>query len=371
MATELSVQRKKTKTAIIDCDIHHNIAGLKDLYPYLSKKYRDQIDHWGDQLPLLPFLKGGGVKGRRNDSFPENGRPAAGDLDFLQKQLLDEYNIRYGILTGQHYRIYASQQVEYAEALCAAHNDWTIDQWLDKCDKLRASIFVPIQDPLLAAKEIDRMAKDKRMVQVITVSGARMPYGQRFYYPIYEKCVEYNLPFAIHVGYEGDGIFGTPTSVGYPSHYAEWKALRPPSFMAHLASFIYEGVFERFPTLKVGLIEGGFYWVAPFLWKMDHDWKSLHTQVPWLKKPPSEYYKSNVFIGSQPVQETPEKEIFVQHMEWLNAKDNLVFCSDYPHWDFDSPTHAFPAKLDPELRNNIFYNNASKLYKLPPLDEVE
>ena len=48
-----------------------------------------------------------------------------------------------------------------------------------------------------------------------------MPFGQRFYYPIYEACERHGLPLAIHPGTEGMGINQQPTP-GYPTHYVEW-----------------------------------------------------------------------------------------------------------------------------------------------------
>jgi len=55
------------------------------------------------------------------------------------------------------------------------------------------------------------------MVQVLMASAARMPYGQKWYWPIYRAAVEHNLPVAIHVGAEGTGVANAPTGAGYPS----------------------------------------------------------------------------------------------------------------------------------------------------------
>ncbi|TMV50629.1 hypothetical protein FE783_08005 [Paenibacillus mesophilus] len=51
-------------------------------------------------------------------------------------------------------------------------------------------------------------------------------------------------------------------------------------------------------------------------------------------------------------------------MEAISARENLMFASDYPHWDFDSPLLAFP-KMDSEMKLRIFYQNAADLYRLP------
>ncbi|ANE48522.1 hypothetical protein SY83_22065 [Paenibacillus swuensis] len=347
---------------IIDCDIHHQLGEVKDLFPYLSQHYRSQVETWGLQLPSLPTLNGG-VQGRRVDSFPPNGNPPASDLSFLAKQLMDEFNVEYGILTGEFQPVTTTPDANYAAALCSAYNDFTVEHWLEKDKRMKGSVLIPIQDPLLAAKEIDRVGKHKDVVQVIAPSGAKSLYGQRYYNPIYEACERNDLPFTIHIGMEGFGINPSPTGAGHPSYYIEYRALRPQLIMAHLASFIFEGVFERFPNLKVVLLEAGVFWIVPYLWRLDQDWIGLRYQTPWVKKKPSEYFMDHVYIGSQPIETGPNPAAFKQMLEWMNGKEKLLFCSDYPHWDFDSPAMALP-KLDEETSANIYYNNAARLYKL-------
>ncbi|MFC4779280.1 amidohydrolase family protein [Paenibacillus sp. GCM10023252] len=349
---------------IIDCDIHHQIRSTDDLLPYLSSHYRSQVETWGLQLPALPTLNGG-VGGRRVDSFPPSGNPPASEVPFTVEQLFEPFNVEYGILTGEFQPVTTTPDANYAAALCAAYNDYTIEHWLEKDSRMKGSIMLPIQNPLLAAKEIERVGSHKDMVQAIAPSGARALYGQRVYDPIYEACERYGLPFTIHIGMEGFGINPSPTGAGHPSYYIEYRSVRPQLLMAHLASFIFEGVFERFPSLKVVMLEAGVFWVVPYLWRLDQDWKALRYQTPWVTKKPSEYFMEHVFIGSQPIETGPSPAAFKSMLEWMNGKDKILFCSDYPHWDFDSPAMAFP-KLDEETMNNIHYNNAAKLYGLKP-----
>jgi predicted TIM-barrel fold metal-dependent hydrolase len=171
---------------------------------------------------------------------------------------------------------------------------------------------------------------------------------------------------AIHPGTDGMGINGQP-SQGYPTHYIEWHTLLTLSFQAHLVSFLTEGVFERFPGFGVTLVEGGVSWVAPLLWRLDAEWKALRSEVPWMTKAPSAYMRDHVRLSSQPLEDPDNSQHLLQIFEMMDARHVLMFASDYPHWDFDSPTHAFP-KLPPDLRERIFSTNAREWLGLPPAD---
>ncbi|PFP24899.1 amidohydrolase [Bacillus sp. AFS073361] len=360
---QLKKQITKTKRTIIDSDIH-NYTPLEEIKKYLPRVYRDQIDLWGWRLPGSLYLNGGINVGQRADSTPPDGGFPGSNLDFMSSQYLDPFNVEYGILTGSDYSCQASPDVDYAAAISSAINEYTLEQWLGRDRRLKGSVFIPKQDPELAAKEIHRVGLHSDMVQVIVASGADKPYGNRYYHPIYEACVEHNLPFTIHVLMEGVGINPPTTGAGWVSYYPEYRATRPQVMAAHLASFIYEGVFEKFPTLKVVLQEAGVFWLAPYLWKLDEDWKALRFQTPWVKKRPSEYFRSNIKVSSQPLEPTPNQEMFRQMMNAVYADETLLYCSDYPHWDFDSPLKTFP-KLDDALWERVFYQNAADLYGLP------
>jgi predicted TIM-barrel fold metal-dependent hydrolase len=69
--------------------------------------------------------------------------------------------------------------------------------------------------------------------------------------------------------------------------------------MAHMASLIFGGVFEKYPTLKVVMQEGGVLWIAPYLWKLDQDWKGLRFQTrlrPVYEIPYSSYQIANKYV---------------------------------------------------------------------------
>ncbi len=98
----------------------------------------------------------------------------------------------------------------------SAHNDVIIHDWLGADPRLRASMVVSPADPELAAREIRRVGSHPGIVQVLMPSASRIPYGQRFFHPIYAAACEQGLPVAVHPGSEGTGTSGPPTAAGYP-----------------------------------------------------------------------------------------------------------------------------------------------------------
>lgn len=132
----------------------------------------------------------------------------------------------------------------------------------------------------------------------------------------------------------------------------------------HIASLVYEGVFERFPTLKIVMIEGGFAWLRPLMWRLDECWRRLGEEVPHVQRPPSEYVREHIWISTQPVEEPPDPAYFEQLLDQMDMNDRVMFATDYPHWDFDAPSQALPRGLNAGLREAIMSENARKLYRL-------
>ncbi|TLS51657.1 amidohydrolase [Paenibacillus antri] len=364
-ATQETPRRGRKRLSIIDCDIHMPTA-RDEVLSYLPRHYREQIDTFGMRLPTQGAMYLNGAKGgiMQDQSFPQDGK-ASSLLAYFQTEHLDKYNIEHAILTGLgDYAIQTTPDADYAAALCTAYNNYGIDHYLANDPRIKSSVMIPKQDPLLAAKEIDRVGSHPQIVQVISSNGAEKPYGHRFYYPIYEACVRHNLPFAVHVSMEGIGINNPPTGAGHVNHYIEYRMARTQIMMAHLASMIFEGVFDRFPTLQFVMIEAGMLWIAPYIWRMDQDWKALRSQTPWVKEPPSEYVRKHVKFTSQPIELPPDESLFLPLMKSMFAETNLLFASDYPHWDFDNPFKSFP-KMDDGMWDRIFYRNAAELYGLP------
>lgn len=343
---------------LVDCDVHQSWGSEEELRQYLPPEF----DRYGVNLPSLLYNNPGGVM--REDATPADADRPGTTPENVREEHLDPYGVDYAILTGHATNLALLPNRDYAAALARAYNRWVREDWLPADDRLRGSVLVPPQAPDVAAELIREFGDDDRFVQVLMDSASPRPYGQSFYWPIYEAAAEVGIPVAMHPHHDGHGISNPPTGAGYPGSYFEWHNVLPAVTMGQLNSLVTEGVFVEYPDLDVVCIEGGFGWVPHLMWRMDKNWKGLRSQAPWLDRPPSDYVIENVWFTSQPVEEPERPEHLRQILEMMHADRTLLFSSDFPHWDGDSPEHGFPP-LDDDLEERIFGANACELYDLP------
>jgi predicted TIM-barrel fold metal-dependent hydrolase len=256
--------------------------------------------------------------------------------------------------------IFSQQNLEFGAAIQRAINEWQLAFWSDREPRLKASILAGQDDIEYAIAEIERCAKLGRYVQINVCPRANEPLGRRRYWPIYARAQELGLPLGIHVGGYGGHA---PTGGGWPSYYVEEHQSNAHSVAAQLSSLVIEGVPERFPRLKIVFIEGGFGWIPATCWRMDQHFASFRSEVPHLKRRPSEYVKEHFWFTTQPIDEPDEAKHLRSLIEWVGV-DRLLFSSDYPHWDFDDPRFAFKTPLSEVERRKIFSDNARAIYKL-------
>jgi predicted TIM-barrel fold metal-dependent hydrolase len=347
---------------VIDADLHNDMAQRSDLLPFLPKVWHQQ---WMENGIGVGGKSWSAVGYYRKDALTEEGVMPASNPQYVLKDHLERYGIDYAICTGNASMIGISLNYDpdYANAVASAHNDWQNEVWLKASPKFKGSILINSSDPAAAVREIERLAGHPGIVQVMMCSVTKMPMGQRFYHPIYEAAERNGLPVAIHPGNEGLGPSYPPTPSGYPTRYMEWQNIIPINYMGQVNSLVCEGVFEKFPNLKFVALEGGIAWLPHLMWRMDKNYKALRDTVPWLKKLPSEYIQEHVFLSTQPIEEPKAPEHFVQILKMTGAEDNILYSSDYPHWDFDPPQVA-TAPFPRDIKEKIAAKNAIKVYGL-------
>ncbi len=346
---------------IVDCDCHHAWHEIDDIFPYLPRQYVEQIRDFGPMLPRLSYTNVPNILGYRADLAVT---PETNFAEFTVQEHLDPYQIDVAVLTGSSvYGVVGISDVDYASALARAFNDWTIDTWVSVDPRYRMTLAVCPNDPAQAAEEIRRLGDHPAVVAVMLPAGARHPYGNRFYHPIYEAAAEHGLVMMTHFGGEGAGVTNPPTAAGYPSYYLEMRMARPQIAQAHVVSLVCEGVFEKFPSLRWLFIEVDTWWIPGLLWHFDADWKALRDTTPWVKRLPSDYIREHVRVGTQPLEQPPRREDMGTFLDWAHAEEMLVYASDFPHWDWDEP-RAAAAMIPRDLRPRIFGETARELFGL-------
>ena len=251
-------QESPVDIKLVDGDVHNYISHKSELYPYLPARWEHYCKTTGFEKPPADLYPRFYPNAARRDANPPSGLPG-GDPEFAAAQLLDGYGIDIGILNCL-YPAYKLFNLDLANALIRAANDWQIEKWLEQDPRWRASILVNTHDVQFSAEEIKRCARiAPGFVQVLLLARAHAPLGRREFWPIYEAAQECGLPIGVHFG---GGLEHAITSSGWPSYYIEDHTGMAQSFQSQVLSLVCEGVFVHFPKTKVILIEGGFAWDA-------------------------------------------------------------------------------------------------------------
>lgn len=350
---------------IVDTDIHPYIDPQR-VADFLPQPWRRRVQSGNAGPGHLGYWNPNGV--RRSDVFapddsPEKGKRVDADAATMVKHHLDRFALSHGILNADLINVGLSPETDFACAFMSGVNEAIVTDWFAVSPRILASIHVTPTDPQHAAAEIRRWAAHPQFVQVLMPSGSRTAYGSRLYHPIYAAAEECGLPVAIHPGTEGLGVSGVPTAAGYPSNYLEWHTGLVGSYLAHLISLISEGVFVKFPKLKFVMIEGGVSWLVPVLWRFDKNWKALRQLSPWLIHPPSHYAYEHILLTTQPIEEPENPQQLQTLLAMMPIEKMLMFSSDYPHWDGDTPD--FVGRHIPAAhRQKVLRDTAWALYRL-------
>lgn len=340
----------------IDCDLHPAVPNLKALYPYLSDQWRElSITRGLHELNSIAYPANSPLTARPD--WRSDGVVPGSQLEKLRTQALDPFKTSLAIancLYGAQLLFSEDMGAAYARAI----NDWIAGEWLDKEPRLRASIVVPIQNVEMAVEEIERLAPDRRFVQVLLLVMNDMPLGKRHYWPIYAAAERHDLTIGIHAG----SAYRHPvTSIGWPSYYTEDYAANAAAFQQALSSLICEGVFVKYPNLKAVLLESGVSWLPAQLWRLTKFWRGLRMEIPWLDRTPTDVVKTNIRLTIQPLDNPPDEASLLKLLDHMESDDLLLFSTDYPHWQFDNDD-VLPSGLPQSLVRKIMIDNPKATY---------
>lgn len=352
---------------IVDMDAHLR-EGPNELAPYLDEPWSelyggtDEPDKDTLRVPNVEFPNSLGGK------IQSGGRPTAED----KREIQERYNMDYLLLTSGGFTratpILSDDRL--AHAIASAYNDYLIEEFLEKgYDGFRGLAYVPTANPEQAVEEIDRVADHPDIVGLFTSSTGMFPHlGHPRYDPIYNAMERHDMPLVLHPQKIGLQESAPMIKRGFRTFWEFHVIAQPFSQMIQLTSMIGQGIPERFPDARFVFQEAGVGWIPYTMYRMDAEFEKRRADVPLLKKRPSDYIRDaeTFFFTSQPLAEARDTEHVAQWIEMINGGETLMFASDHPHYDEDSPEEAFSLIrfLDDQSIRNIFGETAMKLFDL-------
>jgi predicted TIM-barrel fold metal-dependent hydrolase len=341
----------------VDCDLHPAPPSVPDLLPYLDEYWRDQLidRHISRYSFNLTSYPPNSPLSARPDWRQPSGAPG-GTLDMIRSQALEPFGSRFAICNVLHGAV-ALFNEDMAMALCAAVNDWVAKELLDREPRLRASILVPVHNPERAAAEITRVAVDRRFVQVLLFAMGDTLLGRRACWPIYATATKLGLAIGIHAG---STYRHAPMASGWPAHRVEDYVAQSAAFESQLLSFLAEGVFQEFPSLRLVLSESGITWLPNLLWRTAKSWRGMRAEVPWIDRSPAEIIREHVRMTLQPV-DSPPGPAFIRALEHVGSDRMLLFSTDYPHWHYEGED-VLPDGLSEETVQRMLIDNPLETY---------
>lgn len=343
---------------VIDAD-GHVVETDSELFEYLPPPYR------GEEMlfayPFFPTLDGWHRSARRvtDRSGIRIEKPTGPQwLDYLNEAeiaatvLFPTAGLAFGLISDP----------DWAAALARAYNDWLADRFL-RTDpvRIKGAALIPVQEPVAAARELRRAARDLGMVAAILPAvGLQRAYGAREFWPIYEAAQECGLLLAVH---------------GAPAHNLGLERLQklievrtlthPFSQMIQLTSMIFEGVFDHFPRLRVAYCEAGCGWVPWMSERMDMEFRNRRAQAPDLRCLPSEHLAGGRIFFHTELDEAG----LATAIERIGRDDIFFSASDYPHEnkeEYPEKLEAFWARTDlPDAaKRKVLWDAPIRMYGL-------
>jgi uncharacterized protein len=355
---------------VIDACAFHEWDSSTDLFPFLSRGWRDLLALPGSGMGTLSMLPGrwfhNPTGAKAESAYPPSAK-AGSDYDLLVEQLFRSGRRKRVVLAfDEGFYVTAFGHVQASIAFTRAANDWNLERWLSRDDRLYGLILVPSQAPLAAAEEIRRLGKESKFVGVAMGANSmgRM-YGHPAYHPIYEAATELGLPVVIQTGTEAAATSTlVPAGGGMPATYGEYWALRMHGTMSHVASMITEGIFGLFPDLKVLLAGCGATWVPQYLWRLNYNLKR-HPEMPWITELTSDIFRDHVRIATNALERPARPEKLVEAISTLPwVASTLLYASGYPNVDFEEPEEQ-ASRLPVEWHDRLFQRNALDFYRWP------
>ena len=278
----------------------------------------------------------------------------------LSRKAMDAMSLDYQIFFPNGMLFLGMHPVREIEVeLATAYNRWLTEHVLPNEPRMRAFLYLPFNTPDAAQKTVERFLGKPGVAGFMVTSTRYQPVHANEYMKIYAMLEEAGVPIGFHAHHNWHNE--------YTRHLNRFVSLHALTFvlsnLVHLTNWIVNGLPERFPKLKTIWIESGLAWVPFLMQSLDHEYLMRSSEAPLLKRLPSEYM-AEMYYTMQPMEATNMK-LLEGTFEAINAPTQLLYASDWPHWDFDPPARLFdlPFLSDDEKRNILGFN-AARLFNL-------
>ncbi|MBO0689078.1 MAG: amidohydrolase family protein [Candidatus Dormibacteraeota bacterium] len=357
---------------IVDVDCHHyetesfvQVAEyIED--PIVRHNLQSSLRKGAARPGVLPSQIGDQDMGGRVTRYPRRGEEvteagAPRDVQLVhryQEQLGIDYSVLFPtpmLNLGMH------PQTDVEVALARAYARWMTEEVLPHSRTIRTMLYLPFNDPEESLRLIRDFGSSPNVVGFLVTSVRQVPVHHNRYVPVYTALSELGLPLAFHAAYDW-----TNGPVAQLNKFISVHALGFPLYnMIHLTNFVINGVAARFPDLKVLWIEGGLSYIPFLMQRLDNEYMMRSSEAPLLTKLPSDYMR-DFYWSSQPLEATWNPRLLEEIFRMLDASNRLLYASDYPHWDFDTPSVIYDLPfLDEQAKRRILGLNAAELFGLP------
>lgn len=253
---------------IIDGD-GHITEDEPEIIARMEPVYRRIASHSGVVFPPLDHHHAG----RAVETPPQrDGRPVIRPPGWIN--FLDDIGIDYTVLYPTRALAYGKiVSLDYAVAACRAYNDWLSDTYVKFDPRFKGMAIIPMQDPEEAVRELRRTVEDLGFLGAMMPSnGLPQPLGAKTYWPVYAEADRLGCCLAIHGG--AHDRFG----LDHMNMYVPVHALGHPwGLTLNCADILYNGIYDRFPRVRIAFLEGGVAWLL-FLLERLHASHETHFQ---------------------------------------------------------------------------------------------
>jgi uncharacterized protein len=371
-AAEQAAQRRYEDFCIVDVDSHH----------YETESFAQILEYIED--PVLRHqakfqgMDGGGIatargsyqelagritryRGRKREKTPDSPHR---DVT-LTKRWMDSFGVDVSCLfPTPMLSLGLTPRVEVEVALARAYNRWLIEHVLAAEPRIKSMLYLPFNAPAECERMVEEFGDKPGVIGFCVTAPRYKGVYDNAYARTYAMLQERALPLSFHSGF----MWGGDRTMELLNRFIAVHALGFTWYnVVHLTNWIVNGMPERFPKLKIIWIESGLAWLPFLMQRLDNEYMMRSSEVPLLKRKPSDYMRE-MFFTSQPMEMVENRKALELTFELINAETQLLYSSDYPHWDMDLPSTIYDLPfLSEPAKRNILGGNALRLFNLEPL----